>query len=480
MRAIKHRSFEYSEVAGLSVHEKAHLIDAPAQSEQAYPSTAWAWYTVVILLCAYIFSFIDRQILNLLVAPVRRDLGITDTEMSLLIGFSFALFYSILGLQFGRLADSISRPRLIIVGMFTWSLMTGGCGLINSYAQLFVLRMGVGVGEATLSPAAYSMISDSFPPAKRSVPFSVYTMATYVGGGFAFLLGGLLLRYFGSRQMFQLPALGLVRPWQALFVFLGISGILFILALLSLRDPSRKGARVFENAQGKLTVERIPLSAVLKYFAANSRALFSLNVGMGLAALAAYGTSAWAITFLVRNHQMTASHAGILFGAAQIISGSLGMLTAGKAVAWLASRGYQDAYMRVAVFAAAAWLIPGILFPLVAHTNAVIPLLYVAIFFGCMPTCLIPAAIIELVPNAMRGQATALYLLIVNLIGLGIGPTAVALVTDKVFGYDAAVRYSLLIVPVTAFILAEVFFMIGLRAYTPTLARLNVWLRDNL
>ena len=192
-------------MAGVNSHEKAHLIDAPVEREQAYPSTAWAWYTVTILLCAYIFSFIDRQILNLLVAPVRRDLGITDTEMSLLIGFSFAVFYSVLGLPFGRLADSVSRPRLIIVGMFTWSLMTGGCGLINSYSQLFLLRMGVGVGEATLSPAAYSMISDSFPPAKRSVPFSVYTMATYIGGGFAFLLGGLLLRYFGSRQMFELP-----------------------------------------------------------------------------------------------------------------------------------------------------------------------------------------------------------------------------------------------------------------------------------
>ena len=114
--------------------------------------------------------------------------------------------------------------------------MTGGCGLINSYSQLFLLRMGVGVGEATLSPAAYSMISDSFPPAKRSVPFSVYTMATYIGGGFAFLLGGLLLRYFGSRQMFELPVIGLVRPWQALFIFLGISGILFILVAA---QPSR-------------------------------------------------------------------------------------------------------------------------------------------------------------------------------------------------------------------------------------------------
>jgi MFS family permease len=450
------------------------------QTDRAYPSTAWAWYTVAILLCAYIFSFIDRQILNLLVAPVRRDLGITDTEMSLLIGFSFALFYSVLGLPFGRLADSVSRPRLIVIGMFTWSLMTGGCGLINSYSQLFLLRMGVGVGEATLSPAAYSMISDSFPPEKRSVPFSVYTMATYVGGGFAFLLGGLLLRYFGARQMFQLPIIGLIRPWQALFIFLGISGMLFILALLTLRDPSRKGARVLEDSQGKIKVEQVPLSTVWKYFAENKTALLSLNVGMGLAALAAYGTSAWGITFLVRNHQLTASHAGILFGSAQIIAGTLGMLTAGKAVAWLAKRGYRDAYMRVAVFSCAAWLVPGILLPLVSHMSAVVVLLYIVIFFGCMPTCLIPAAIIELVPNAMRGQATALYLLIVNLIGLGIGPTAVALVTDKVFGYDAAVRYSLLVVTVTAYLLAEILFVVGLRAYIPSLTRLDRWLKENL
>lgn len=451
-----------------------------SQGERPYPSTAWAWYTVAILLCAYIFSFIDRQILNLLVAPVRRDLNITDTEMSLLIGFSFAVFYSVLGLPFGRLADSISRPKLIIAGMFTWSLMTGGCGLISSYGQLFLLRMGVGIGEAALSPAAYSMISDSFPPEKRSVPFSVYTMATYVGGGLAFLLGGLLLRYFGARNMFDLPIVGLTRPWQALFLLLGISGIAFILVLLTLRDPSRKGARILTAGRGKTKLERIPLAAVWKYFLDNWETLLSLNLGMGLSALAAYGTSAWGITFLVRNHHLTASRAGILFGIAQIVSGSLGMLTAGKAVAWLTQRGYRDAYMRVAVMASAAWLIPGMLYPLVAHSTAAITLIYIAIFFGCMPTCLIPAAIVEIVPNAMRGQATALYLLIVNLIGLGIGPTAVALVTDKVFHYDAAVRYSLLIVPVAAFILAETLFIIGQRNYIASLARLDDWLKENL
>jgi len=449
-------------------------------SDPAYPSSAWAWYTVAVLLCAYIFSFIDRQILNLLVAPVRRDLGITDTEMSLLIGFSFALFYSVLGLPFGRLADSVNRPRLIFAGMLTWSLMTGGCGLVNSYWQLFLFRMGVGIGEAALSPAAYSMISDSFPPAKRSVPFSVYTMATYVGGGFAFLFGGLLLRSFGTREIFHLPVVGAVRPWQTLFLLLGVSGVFFVLLLLTLRDPARKGARFVETVPGKTRVERIPLKEVWRYFAHSRITLVALILGMALEAMAAYGSSAWVVTFLVRNHHMTASQAGIQFGLAQIFSGAMGMLAAGKLVAWLMKRGHRDAYMRVAVFSLAAWFVPAILFPILPDTAATVGLIYIATFFLCMPTCLIPAAIQELVPNAMRGQAIAVYLLIVNLIGLGAGPTAIALVTDHVFGFDAAIRYSLLIVTVAACLLAELLFLIGLRSYNPSLDRLHLWLKQNL
>ncbi|HXZ11599.1 MAG TPA: MFS transporter [Candidatus Sulfotelmatobacter sp.] len=463
-----------------------HATNPPAAaspqsaSRPDYPSSSWAWYTVAILLCAYIFSFIDRQILNLLVAPVRRDLHISDTEMSLLIGFSFAIFYSMLGLPFGRLADHMSRPRLILIGMFLWSLMTGGCGLVHSYWQLFLLRMGVGVGEATLSPAAYSMIADSFPPAKRSMPFSVYTMATYVGPGLAFVFGGLLLRSFGTKELLDWPLVGAVRPWQALFLILGIAGMVFVLALFTLRDPSRKGARILASQGRKAKVARVPLKSVCIYFLQNWTTLFSIILGMSLVAFAAYGTSAWGITFFVRNHGMTASKAGVVFGFAQIVSGALGMLAAGKIVSRLMSLGRRDAYARVAALACAGWLVPGILAPLVSGTAAAVVLIYIATFFLCMPVCLIPAAIQELVPNAMRGQAIAVYLLIVNLIGLGLGPTAIALVTDRVFHFDAAVRYSLAIVPGAAVVAAGALFVIGQRSYAHSLDRLALWLRENL
>ena len=462
----------------LSADKSAALPLAHAPSD--YPSSTWAWYTVAILLCAYIFSFIDRQILNLLVAPVRRDLHISDTEMSLLIGFSFAIFYSMLGLPFGRLADHMSRPRLIFFGMFLWSLMTGGCGLVTSYGTLFLLRMGVGIGEATLSPAAYSMIADSFPPTKRSVPFSVYTMATYVGPGLAFVFGGLLLRSFGTKELLDWPLVGAVRPWQALFLILGIAGIAFVLVLLTLRDPSRKGARLLAAAEGKSKVHRVPLGSVLAYFVENRAALFAITLGMSLDAFTGYGASAWGITFFVRNHGMTASEAGIIFGSAQIVAGALGMLAAGKMVSRLMARGYRDAYVRVALYSCIGWIVPGVLAPLVPGTAAAVALIYVGTFFLCMPVCLIPAAIQELVPNAMRGQAIAVYLLIVNLIGLGLGPTAIALVTDRVFHFDAAVRYSLAIVPGIAMLAAAACFALALRAYAPSLDRLALWLRENL
>lgn len=451
-----------------------------ANAQENYPSPARAWYTVLILLFAYILSFVDRQILNLLVAPVRRDLAITDTEMSLLIGFSFALFYTSLGLPFGRLADFVNRPRLITIGLLTWSLMTGGCGLARSYWQLFLLRMGVGVGEAALSPAAYSMIADSFPPSKRSMPFSVYTTATYLGGGLAFIFGAVLLRSLADKEILDLPLVGPTRPWQVLFLILGMSGIVFAFIPLTLRDPSRKGARVIETAGEKTRIARVPLRSVVTYFLQNKTTLLSLNLGAALVALAAYGSAAWIITFLVRNHHMTSSRAGILYGGAQAISGVLGMTCAAKFVAWLMSRGHRDAYMRVAVLSTAAWLLPGILFPLVPNTEASVVLIYIAIFFLCIPVFVVPAAILELVPNAMRGQATAIYLLIVNVIGLGFGPTAIALVTDRVFGYDAAVRYSLLIVPVLADILAVAFFLAGLKSYTASLDRLHAWLQQSV
>ena len=210
-------------------------------NNNGYPSNLAAWTTVAILMVAYVLSFIDRQILNLLVGPIRRDLAISDTEMSLLMGLSFALFYTLCGIPLGRMADNRSRCGLILFGVLVWSAMTAACGLARSYWQFLTFRVGVGVGEAALSPAAYSLIADSFPRERRATAISVYSMGIYLGSGLAFLLGGLVIKFASAQGDVHLPLFGEVRPWQLIFLILGAAGVLFCLLLLAIREPARRG-----------------------------------------------------------------------------------------------------------------------------------------------------------------------------------------------------------------------------------------------
>ncbi|MEP7270102.1 MAG: MFS transporter, partial [Acidobacteriota bacterium] len=171
------------------------------QAEEPYPAAGYAWYVVAVLTFVYVFSFIDRQILALLVRPIKRDLGISDTQMSLLMGFSFAVFYTFFGIPLGRLADSRSRRSIIAVGFALWSLFTAGCGVARNFSQMLLMRMGVGVGEAALSPAAYSLITDTFPRHRLATAISVYSMGIYLGSGLALVLGGAVAALAGSQEL---------------------------------------------------------------------------------------------------------------------------------------------------------------------------------------------------------------------------------------------------------------------------------------
>ena len=185
-----------------------------SSSEPDYPNPVFAWYVVVVLFLAYTLSFVERQIMSLLIGPIKRDLMISDTQISLLHGFAFAIFYTILGIPLGRLADRKNRTIIISVGIFLWSFMTALCGLARSFWSLFMTRIGVGVGEATLSPAAYSMISDYFPKEKRGLAISLYSMGVFFGAGMAYILGGLVVKLASQAGITTLPVLGQVRPWQ--------------------------------------------------------------------------------------------------------------------------------------------------------------------------------------------------------------------------------------------------------------------------
>lgn len=427
-------------------------------------SSAYAWFVVAILLLAYVFSFMDRQILSLLVGPIRRDLGINDTQMSLLLGFSFAIFYTLCGIPLGRMADNSSRRGLIAAGMVVWSLMTATCGLAKQYWHLFMARIGVGVGEAALSPAAYSMIADYFPRESRATAISVYSMGIYLGSGIAFLLGGLVIKFASAQGLVDLPLVGATRPWQVVFFILGIAGIVFSLAFFAVREPPR---------QGVVAGTSVSSGEVFSYIKQNRRTVLCHNFGFALIAFTSYGATSWVPSFFIRTHGWDMPHVGLVYGSIVTIFGASGIVFGGRLADHLARRGRTDASLRVAIIAALASIPFGALYPLMPSGNLAAAMLAPAVFCLSMPFGVGPAAIQEIMPNAMRGQASAVYLFIVNMVGLGLGPTAVAVVTDYVFHDDAAVRYSLLLVGAVAQLGAIACLYAGLAPYRESWARLH-------
>ncbi|MBB88258.1 spinster family MFS transporter [Abyssibacter sp.] len=427
-------------------------------------SAKYAWFVVAILMMAYVFSFVDRQILNLMVGPIRKDLGISDTEMSLLMGFSFAIFYTIMGIPLGRMADSKSRRGLVTVGIIVWSVMTALCGLAKHYWQLFIFRIGVGVGEAALSPAAYSMIADYFPPSKRATAISVYSMGIYIGSGIAFLLGGLIVEFVTAQGAVTLPVLGETRPWQVVFYVLGASGLLFSFAFLLIKEPKRSGAG---------TAAVVPIKEVVAYLKLNRRTVLSHNIGFAMIAFCSYGTAAWIPTYFVRVHGWSIGQVGLVFGLIVMIFGSLGIVTGGRLSDRWTAQGRSDAPMRVGLVAAICVIPFGAGYMLSPSSLVAGLFLVPATFFISMPFGVAPTAIQDIMPNRLRGQASALYLFIVNMIGLGIGPTAVAVVTDFVFHDDNMVGWSMFLVSGVAGVVAITLLATGMKPYRESLARVR-------
>jgi MFS family permease len=424
-----------------------------------------AWYAVGILTLANVSSYVDRQILTLLVAPIRRDLQISDTEMSLLLGLSFALFYTVLGLPIARLADRASRRGIIAVGVAVWSVMTAACGAARNYAQLLLARIGVGVGEAALSPPAYSLIAGYFPRERLGTAISVYSMGIYLGVGLAQLIGGAVVAVVGADRNWLVPLVGEVRPWQVVFFVVGLPGLLIALLMLTVREPPRKAP---------VGPKGIPLGEVLGHFRAHAATFGSHHVGAALIALCNYGMGSWLPTFFVRTYGWTVSEAGYLLGVANLTFGIAGVVLAGRLADAMQRRGVTDAKLRVALGAGLGLLVCDVATPLMPSGTLAAVLIFPLSFFASAPFGVAAAAVQELVPDRMRAQASAVYLFVVSLIGLAAGPTAVALVTDYVFRDDAMLRYSLAVVSGIGLLLAAAALLAGLGPYRRTVAAMTM------
>ncbi|MDF3932902.1 spinster family MFS transporter [Pseudomonas citronellolis] len=429
---------------------------------------AYEWYVVSLCMVAYIFSFIDRQILALMIEPIKADLGLSDTQFSLLHGLAFSLFYAVMGWPIAYLADRYSRPKIIALGVVFWSLATAACGLSKNFLQMFLARIGVGVGEAALSPAAYSMFSDLFPKEKLGRAVAVYSIGSFVGGGLAFLVGGYVIDLLKDTRALSLPLLGEVKAWQLTFFIVGLPGALVgLLIWLTVRDPQRRGLSHDASGQAKA-----PAAGDGVRFLGRHKATFAcLYLGFSFYAMALYAMLSWTPALYMRKHGLDPVGTGYTLGAILLLANTTGVYCGGWLTDLLARRGHGDAAMRAGLIGALGMLVPVSLFALVEPLWLSLALLVPAMFFASFPMPASTAAMQHLAPNQVRAQVSAIFLLVSNLLAVGLGTTLVALITDRAFGDPQAVGGSIAIVASCASSLSVLLLWKGCASFRASLAR---------
>ena len=426
---------------------------------------------VTILTLLYINSFLDRTVISLVIDPIKEDFGVSDTVVSLLSGLAFALFYSVLGIPMGWLADRRSRRWIIGLGATGWAIMASLAGIAQNYTQLFLARVGLGVGEATFMPSAFSMISDYFPRDRFARAYAVLMLGAPLGAGIAFVVGGLVASYAKSVGTVQLPVVGDIRSWQLVFLITGLPGIVLALwALATVREPARRGLLAESPGQ------QLSIKAVIRFCRDHWSTYGTLLTGFSLMAMFTLGYLAWVAVLFMRTHGMEPAQVGTLIGPAITVGGIAGVLSGSFWCTWLTRRGYQDAPLRTAIHALIAAIPLGVVAPLISDWQLAVPAITALIFFLTFPQGTNIAALQLLTPNQMRAQVSAVFLLVTNVFGLGLGATMVALLTDYVFGAPELVNYSLAMASLLVGVPALICLILGLKPYRESLKEADRWL----
>lgn len=403
--------------------------------------------TAVLLMLAYLLSFMDRQILVLMIGPIQRDLELNDTYFSLLHGTAFAMFYVTFGLVMGRLVDSYSRVRIISVSIFLWSLATALCGLAKNFSHLFFARMMVGVGEAGLTPGALSLFSDLYDAPRRARAFAIYGMGLYLGSGLAFMVGGELIAVLEEMPPVQLPLLGTLYSWQQAFLIVGLPGILLALIIAAVVKEPVRGA--MEGGQPIYLVsagEQASFAAFLRHYRNHWKPYLGHNLGFGLQIMFAYALMSWLPAVFMRIHTWEVSQVGFSIGLILVVFGPLGSYLGSLCFQYFYNRGMLDAQMRIGAVSMACLGLFGWFAVTVDTPEVALAFSALSFFMMAFPAGIIYSSLQTITPPNLRGQAAAFFLLVGNILGLGLGPLAVALVTDVIFSNQQQVDQSLQVV----------------------------------
>jgi MFS transporter, Spinster family, sphingosine-1-phosphate transporter len=393
------------------------------------------WVLVAVLAATYLCAFIDRNILALLTEPIKTDMKLNDTEVSVLLGLAFSTFYVICNVPAGMIIDRFGRRGIIGASAVAWSAMTILCGFAGSYWQLFAGRAGVGLAEAFITPSAFALIRDRVPREKRGRAFSTLALAPYLGGATALIAGGALIAAANAGQFGTWPVLGSLRPWQIVLVVVGVVGLPIPVLLIFLKPDIR-----LVDTRADASVLR-DLAEAFAHIGRNL-AVYGCLIGYATAgSMVAFGFSAWVPAMMSRKFGLPVSQVGLTSGPILLAASITGLITCGLALDWLVKRKrsvliYGVTAMICATCAAAAM-------PLAPTVVVAWTLFGVAVFFAGSFYSVGATLLSQATPSLIMGKVTVVYLLFQNLIGSGLGPTIVALLSDNVFSGPLAVAYAL-------------------------------------
>lgn len=411
--------------------------EVPAAARDAsWPSPASAWYAVAVLAVVLMISQLDRGVITLLVQPIKRDLRLSDTEMSLLLGLAFILFYSFMGVPLSRYSDRKSRRTIIALGVAFWSMATAGCGLAQNFWQLFCCRIGIGAGESVNGPATYSLLADYFPRDRLARALAVLNIGFLAGTGGSLILGSVVIALLPKVAVIPVPFLGTIHGWQLVFLIVGLPGLLVSAWMFTVKEPPRRG----RSATGDRPVS---FRQVLGFLVSRWRVYGPMYIGLAVNSLGAAGNQQWLPTFYQRSFGWGPAQAGTAIGLLALLVGPLGLSCGTWLVEHLTRQGRHDANLRVTAIGYTAAIPFAVAGPLMPTAWLALACSAVVSFFALFGSPAATAALQIITPNRMRSQASSLYLLMLSAIGMGIGPTIVALVTDFVFRTEAHLGYAM-------------------------------------
>lgn len=434
--------------------------------EQPYPGAKSAWFMVSLLTIGYVFSYIDRSILSLLIEPIKADMNLSDEQIGLILGPAFGFLYVFAALPIGWLVDRSRRTWIVGVGVTIWSVATAVSGMVTSFWQLFSARMMVGLGEATLSPSAMSMIGDSFPPEKRGKPISVYVAALSIGGSIASLIGAGVLVWAKTADKIHLPLLGEMSAWQLTFLAVGLPGLLLGLIFFLLKEPSRRAEKPNNS-----TLEGNGVRDALRYVSSN------LGVYLGFISLACVMVViAYSHYFLPSTFERTwgwaAEKYAFINGSILLVVGPVTVILTGYVSDKWMQAGVSDAALRLLIIGFLIMVPTGALtmyMPTPEIAYGVLTLTNIGI---AMVSTSAITALLVITPSQIRGQVTALYYMVLGLTGSFLGSTSVGTLSTRVFG-EENLHHAMASVPILYGILPLVLIPLTVKLYRAQLVHIS-------